>query len=200
MIDEQVQLAAATRSEQVQVESDEALAARGDTDSFVMLYRRHLNAVYSYVYARLINRQEAEDVTSLAFERAWQSLPNYRPTGSFKGWLFTIAHRTLADHQRQRRPHPVPLGILADVLHDPAIGPEEAAVIAEQMRIVLQIISGLSREQQEVVTLRFMAELPYGEIAQVVGKREAAVKMIAYRAIEEVRRRYDDVQKQSWLD
>ena len=135
-------------------------------------------------------------MTSLAFERAWQSLPNYRPTGTFKGWLFTIAHRTLADHQRQRKPHPVPLGILADVLYDPAVGPEEASLIAEQLRMVLQIISGLSREQQEVITLRFMAELPYGEIAQIVGKREAAVKMIAYRAIEEVRRRYDDVQEQ----
>ncbi len=196
MLYQQIQVSAAARSEQVDVESDEALAARGDTDSFVLLYRRHLKAVYGYAYARLINRQEAEDVASLAFERAWQSLPNYRPTGSFKAWLFTIAHRTLADHQRQRKPHPVPLGILADVLHDPAVGPEEASLVAEQLRVVLQIISGLSREQQEVITLRFMAELPYGEIAQVVGKRDAAVKMIAYRAIEEVRRRYDDVQRQ----
>src|SRR5690348_7351843 len=79
--------------------SDEALAARGDAASFTTLYRRHLRPVYSYLYARLGNMQEAEDVTSLTFERAWSSLKSYRQrsTGSFRGWLFTIAHRALAD-------------------------------------------------------------------------------------------------------
>src|SRR5207253_11232152 len=71
--------------------------------------------------------------------------------------------------------------------------PGEAVLASEELRQVLDIIAGLSREQQEVIALRFMAELRYGEIAQVTGKREAAVKMIAYRALEEIRRRYESV-------
>ncbi len=62
--------------------SDEALAARGDAASFTLLYRRHLRHVYSYLYARLGNTQEAEDVTSLAFERAWAGLKGYRHTSA----------------------------------------------------------------------------------------------------------------------
>ncbi|MFL5734202.1 MAG: RNA polymerase sigma factor [Chloroflexia bacterium] len=175
------------------IDSDEALAARGDVDSFVLLYRRHLGSVYAYLYARLGNRQEAEDVTTLVFERAWTGLKIYRPEGSFRAWLFTIAQRRLSDHYRQRKPPETRVEDLAETLVDPAAGPEEMALESEQLRQVLEIIAGLSREQQEVIALRFMGELRYGEIARVTGKREAAVKMIAYRALEEIRRRYESV-------
>jgi RNA polymerase sigma-70 factor (ECF subfamily) len=174
-------------------QSDEVLAARADADSFVLLYRRYLRPIYSYLYARLGNREEAEDATALVFERALSSLRSYRPTGSFAGWLFTIAHRTLADHYRQHKSHQVRVDTGDEALFDPALGPEDKAIVSEQLRQVLHIISQLSREQQEVIGLRFMAELRYGEIAQVLGKREAAVKMIAYRALEEIRQRYTDV-------
>jgi RNA polymerase sigma factor (sigma-70 family) len=175
------------------IDTDESLAVRGDVDSFVVLYRRHLRSVYGYLYARLGNRQEAEDVTTLVFERAWTALRRYRPSGSFKSWLFTIARRALADHYRQRKPRPVVVEEVEETLLDPAAGPEEAALASEQLRQVLEIIEGLGREQQEVIALRFMAELRYGEIARITGKREAAVKMIAYRALEEIRRRYESV-------
>src|SRR5438034_5726109 len=95
---------AATEPEEA---SDEALAARGDADSFIQLYRKHLRPVYGYLYARLGSREEAEDMTALVFERALASIGSYRPTGSFAGWLFTIAHRALADYYRQRRPQHV---------------------------------------------------------------------------------------------
>jgi RNA polymerase sigma-70 factor (ECF subfamily) len=172
--------------------SDEALAARGDTDSFIVLYRKHLRPVYGYLYARLGDREEAEDLTALVFERALSGIKGYRATGSFAGWLFTIAHRTLADHYRRRRPRQIPVETQAGILLDPATGPEDQAVASDQLRRVLTIIAQLGQEQQDAISLRFMAGLPYAEIAQVMGKREAAVKMIAYRALEEIRRRCGD--------
>jgi RNA polymerase sigma-70 factor (ECF subfamily) len=86
----------------------------------------------------------------------------------------------------------VPIGDAERELHDPARGPEEQAVISDQVSHVLRAIGELGREQQEVVGLRFLGELAYKEIAIIVGKREAAVKMIAYRALEEIRRRFGD--------
>ena len=174
-------------------DTDEALAVRGDADSFVLLYRRHLDAVYAYLYARLGNREESEDVTSVAFERALHALDGYRPVGQFKAWLFTIVHRALVDHYRRRRLRYVPVESVADSLTDPAMGPEDIVVRSEEMRQVRKVMRELSAEQQEIVAMRFMAGLRYAEIAQVVGKREAAVKMAAYRAIEEIRRRCGDV-------
>ena len=173
--------------------SDESLAARGDADSFVLLYRRYLQPVYSYLYARLGNREEAEDITAVAFEHAVSSLKGYRPTGSFAGWLFTIVRRALADYYRQRTPHEIEVEKQANALVDPSDGPEDKALASEEVRQVLGIIAGLGHDQQEIIALRFFAGLPYAEIARLMGKREAAVKMAAYRALDEIKRRCGDV-------
>ena len=194
MLREQVPPAAGVqpRADGPPADSDEVLAGRGDTESFVRLYKSYLKPVYRYAYARLGNRQEAEDVTSLAFERAWSSLPSYRPTGSFKGWLFTIAHHSLVDYLRGRGSdrRAIPAVDLAETVPDPASGPEESALASDRLRRVLNTLARLGEEQQEVITLRFMAELPYAEIGRVMGKSEAAVKMIAYRALEAIKREH----------
>ncbi len=169
-----------------------ARAQAGDGDSFRQLYSLLLPKVYAYVLARLGSRQDAEDVTAATLERAWASLRRYRSTGSFTAWLFTLVRRAVADHCRRRRLETVPMESLADTLLDPAAGAEERATEADQLRRVLQIIASLSPEQQDVIALRFRAELPYNDIAQVMGKREPAVKMLAYRALSEIRRRYED--------
>src|SRR5215212_1561305 len=127
-------------------DTDESLAALGDVDSFVLLYRKHMRSVYSYLYARLGNRQEAEDVTTVVFERAWTSLKGYRPSGSFRGWLFKIARRSLSDYYRQRKPHPARVDGVAETLADPAAGPEEAALASEQLRHVLEIVASMGRD------------------------------------------------------
>jgi RNA polymerase sigma-70 factor, ECF subfamily len=173
-------------------EQAEQLAVRADADSFVHLYRLYLNPVYSYLYARLGNRQEAEDITSVAFERAWSSISRYAPTGSFKAWLFTIVNRSLADYYRSRKPAPVEVDTLADVLTDGSLGPEETVIASEQVRHVMSVMSALSAEQQEIIALRFLGELRYKEIAEILGKREAAVKMAAYRGLDEMRRLLTD--------
>ena len=170
---------------------DAVRAARGDVDAFIRLYRAYLPAVYRYAYARLGNAQDAEDVTALVFERAWTSIPRYRPTGSFRGWLFTIAHRAVADQYRQAQPA-FSVEMLAESLRDPAAGPEEQGLVAAELQQLLAIVAALRPVQQQVLALRFLADLPYDAIARLVGKREATVKMIAYRALTELRRQLDD--------
>lgn len=172
-------------------DTDTTLALCGDADSFIQLYRTYLPLVYRYLFARLHDQHDAEDLTALVFERIWTSLPRYRPTGTFKGWLFTIAHRTLVDYYRQHPPRTMPLADFAETLVDSALGPEDRLLVAQAIGQVFQIISTLSQDQQDVISLRFLADLPYAEIARIIGKRESAVKMIAYRALEEVRRRYN---------
>ncbi len=172
--------------------TEEALALRGDADSFMRLYRLHVRTVYRYLLARLGRAQDAEDVTAQVFERAWTSLPRFRPSGTFKSWLYTIAHRALVDHYRRPAPPMVSLDDLSAVLTDPVAGPEDGAVTSAQLQQVLNLLERLTPEQREIVSLRFFAELRYEEIARVTGKRESAVKMMAYRALEEIRRSYDD--------
>lgn len=195
MVGEPLPLPRATRvTPAPEADGDAVLAARGDVDAFIRLYHEYLPAVYRYAYARLGNAQDAEDVTAQVFERAWGSIKRYSPTGSFRGWLFTIAHRAVADHYRQVSQPAVPVDTLTDTLRDPAAGPEEQGLVAAEIQWLLAIVAALRPAQQQVIALRFLADLPYDEIARIVGKREATVKMIAYRALAEIGRRHNDAQ------
>jgi RNA polymerase sigma-70 factor (ECF subfamily) len=170
------------------VATGEPLACGGHADDFTLLYEQHLPAVYRYVAARVATREEAEDLTSDSFRQAWANRRTYRGRGSFRAWLFTIVRRTLAEHYRSRRPPAARLASDTDeLLPDTTLSPEDHAVQNEREHFVRDLLARLSPEQREVLSLRFAAELTYAEIAVVIGKREDAVKKIAYRALEALR-------------
>jgi RNA polymerase sigma-70 factor (ECF subfamily) len=170
--------------------ADELLARRADSQSFGLLYERHLPSVYRFVSSRVLSREEAEDLTSEAFRQAWTSRRGYRGRGSYRAWLFSIVRRTLADHYRRHRPAAILESSVASRLLDTGPTPEDEAMLQEQQRQARSLLNGLSQQQLEVLSLRFAAELTYSEIGVVIGKREDAVKKIAYRALEAIRGRY----------
>jgi RNA polymerase sigma-70 factor (ECF subfamily) len=178
-------------SEYAPDEADGVLALRGDSESFMRLYQRYVRPVYRYLYARIGHHHDAEETTAIAFERAWHSLPRYRPSGPFAGWLFTIVRRALADHYRRSGARPPSVAIPADAGADERHQPEAALLRDEQRLLLRQAIARLGPEQQEVVCLRFFADLPYAAIAALLGKKEAAVKMMAYRSLESLKRSID---------
>ena len=163
-------------------------AARQNRSAFVALYRRYLPRVYRYVYRRVGNQQDAEDLTASVFIEALESLEDYREQGSFAGWLFTIAHHRVADHHRRQR-EGVSLEEVATALSDPGSGPEAQVLQQDRLERVAQALDELTADRQEALALRFFGELSNKEVAQVMGKSEAAVKMLVYRALRQLRRR-----------
>jgi len=163
-------------------------AARQNRSAFLTLYQRYLPRVYRYVYRQVGNQQDAEDLTALVFTQALESLEDYQEQGSFAGWLFTIAHHRVADHYRQQRKS-ISLEHVASTLSDSRPGPEAQALRHDRLELVAQAMDELTPDRQEVVTLRFFGELSNEEVAQVMGKSEAAVKMLVYRALRQLRRR-----------
>jgi RNA polymerase sigma-70 factor, ECF subfamily len=169
--------------------TDELLASRGDGVSFTELYERYWPRVYRYFAARVHDRHEAEDLTSEAFRQMWVGRRGYGRLGSYRAWLFSIVRRTVVDHYRRRRPAVQLRSALAQDVLDEAPTPEEQIVQDERELYARQLLSELGEEQQEVLRLRFAAELTYADIAEVIGKREDAVKKIAYRALQLLRER-----------
>jgi RNA polymerase sigma-70 factor (ECF subfamily) len=168
---------------------DEVLASRSDADSFSVLYQRHLPAVYRYLAGRLRSREEAEDLTSEVFRHAWISRSGYRGRGSFRAWIFSIVRHSLASHYRAHHPAGPLEPAVAEQLLGTDASPEDQVVQDEHEREARRLLAGLNPQQQEILALRFAAELTYAEIAAVIGKREDAVKKIAYRALETLRGR-----------
>lgn len=159
--------------------------ARGDPLAFAPLYERYLDPIYRYCFRRLGGREAAEDATAAVFAKALAALPAYRD-GSFRAWLFTIAHNVVADgHRRRRRRPEAPLEAAGDP-PDRSPTPEEVALANDARRSARALLLSLPADQRRVLELR-LAGLSGAEIATALGRSVAAVKMLQLRAMTRLR-------------
>lgn len=155
-------------------------AALDDPVAFGKLYDRYVQTIYRYVLSRVGNSHEAEDIVSQTFMSAYQSLGKYRERGQFSAWLFRIAQNKMNDHFRQSR-REVGLEAVGEVLErEDALG---TLIRAEELSRIRSIISHLDKEEQELIRLRYVADLSFVEIAEMLGRREDAVKKSVYRLL-----------------
>ena len=156
----------------------------GDSAAFGMLYERHLDAIFRYVYFRVGSSADAEDLTEDVFVSAWENLSNFRPEGesSFLSWLYRIAHNRVIDHYRKRQPQSWSSEQLA--LEEALIpSVEDAAHINFDTRRLAKAVSQLEETEQEVIILRFIEGLSHGEVASIIEKSEGASRVIQHRAL-----------------
>ena len=159
-----------------------AWAQRGEREAFGALYDRYLHRVYGYCYRLLGTREAAEDANTEVFMRALAALPVYR-VGSFRSWLFAIAHNVVADELRRRRPA---VSLEAVQLIDQGPSPEEIATAAAERSALLALLPQLSSDQRDVVALR-LSGLSAAEIGEALGKPRNAVDGIHHRALLRLR-------------
>jgi RNA polymerase sigma-70 factor (ECF subfamily) len=118
-------------------------AAQADRAAFEVLYRRYLDRVYGYAFYQLGDHHDAEDATERTFMAALRALPTFRDEGaSFRAWLFTIAHNTIANAHRsrfRRRTEPLPVELERAA---PNADPAGLVVQAEEARHVLRAVAG----------------------------------------------------------
>jgi RNA polymerase sigma factor (sigma-70 family) len=154
--------------------------------AFEDLYRSSRDELYAYVATLLRDRSAAEDVTALAFERAYRKRRSFRPErGSERAWLFGIARNAALDELRRRRR-------IAPLLAEPA---QEAPEIdhddperAVRRLAVRGALAGLDARERELIALKFHAELTNAEIAGVLGTSESNAGTMLHRAIQRLRK------------
>ena len=169
--------------------SDDAVVARAlrDGEAFAELYRRYVDAVYWYCARRLADPWAAEDATAQVFVQVLAALPRFvAGEGTFRAWLFRIAHNVVVDAVRRRRRY-VPLGDVEDVLVDAAPTPEEALLVGERERALRRAMDPLTDDQRSVVLLR-LAGLTGVEIAEALGRSRPWVDTTHHRAIARLRK------------
>ena len=156
------------------------IAALEDPAAFGRLYDWYVQPIYRYVYSRVGSAHEAEDITSQTFMSAYESLGRYRERGQFSAWLFRIARSKLNDHFRRSR-REVGLETVGQILErEDALG---TLIRAEELSRIRSIIKNLNDEEQDLIRLRYVADLSFAEIADLLGKREDAVKKSVYRLL-----------------
>jgi RNA polymerase sigma factor (sigma-70 family) len=155
-------------------------------ESFEELYRNTFPRVYAYVASLLRDRSAAEDVTALAFERAYRKRSRFSARrGSPEAWVFGIARNAALDELRKlkRRAH-----LEAEPADVWSPGPDEEAERAFQREEVRAALASLDPRDRDLVALKFAGGLSNAEIARVLGISETNVGSRLYRAVEKLRK------------
>ena len=157
--------------------------------AFEELYRSSRDDVFAYAAGLLRDRSAAEDVTALAFERAYRKRRSFDPRrGTHRAWLFGIARNAALDELRRR-------SRLAELVTEPADdapGPEEGAEVALRRAALRDAMAKLTPRERELVSLKFFAGLANREVAAVIGTSETNAGTRLHRVIEKLRRACDE--------
>ena len=164
-----------------------AAAKAGDPEAFGSIFDVYYGPVYRYVASRVGRPSDAEDLAQLVFVKALESLPRYEQRGvPFGGWLFSLARNVVIDHVRTRREH-VTLEVIVEKSTDER-GPDELAVLRQEMDSIAHALRRLTPDQREAVELRFFAGLSAKDAAEAMGRQEGTVRGLQFRAIAALRR------------
>lgn len=178
----------ATQSESTSIdEADLIRQAISSADAFAELYRRHVMRVYRYHIAHVGNIRDAEDLTSQTFMAALEGLRSYRGSGSFAAWIMGIALKKRLMFFRGNRPE-VPLDT---ALHYPSpnLPTDKAATQRLQIESVARALRQISPDRAEALILIYFGGLSNLETSRLLGKSEAAVKMLISRGLQDLRAR-----------
>src|SRR5438105_4097487 len=165
-------------------DSDLVAMAREDQAAFGELYQRYVKKIYAYVYYRTGNHHDAEDLTARVFHRALVHIETYVERGvPFQAWLYKIAHNLVANWHRDRnRRKVVPLDeFIAAGLRSEA--PEDTTEAQEERERLVEAISRLPDERQQLLVLKFVDKLSNQEIGEIMDRSEGAIKSLYHRTL-----------------
>lgn len=172
-------------------DADLAQAARDDPQAFGALFVRHRAAVYRFLRARTSADDEAAELTAVAFERAFVAMPRYRRVGDAGAlpWLLRIARNAAVDAGRRHRP--IPIDSLSLEQHPADLSDPETSVLErEALDQVRELVRALPEAQRDAIVLRYANRLPAREIAEVIGKSQAATEKLLARALAALKEVY----------
>ena len=156
---------------------------QGDRAALEELYLIHFDRIYSYLHMTVGNRHDAEDLTTQTFLKMLEKIGSFKwQSAPFSAWLFRIAHNLAMDHFRARRRWQP-----EEEVPEPPGEEEPSAELAAMQTIgresMLKLIERLSPEQQQVLTLKFVFNLPNAEVGAILDKTEGAIKSLQHRAL-----------------
>ncbi len=158
---------------------------------FADLYHLYFPKVFAYVYGRVQHKEVSLDIVSDVFEKAYMKKKSLRSPDSFGSWLFTIARNEVSSHWRKEKPAAKAAQEAAweNELHHQPKGPEESLLHRERLEALSGLVRQLPRREQEIIALKFDAELTNREIASVLTTSEVNVRVTIFRALRKLRER-----------
>jgi RNA polymerase sigma-70 factor, ECF subfamily len=161
-------------------------AQAGDKAAVSTLYEAYAQTIFRYISYRVESDVVAEDLTAEVFLRMVQGLSTYQDSGApFAAWLYRIAANQIADHYRRNRRA---AGPISDEHPADETDPLGKAAKNEERAQLRQALAALSDDFQTLLVMRFMQGLPHSEVAAVLNKSEATIRVMQHRALQALAR------------
>ncbi len=178
----------AQEEQQIAISADEVVAP---VTEFSELYHQFFPKVFAYVYGRVQDREVSLDIVSDVFEKAYMKMKSLRSPESFGSWLFTIARNEVSSHWRKEKPavRAAQEAAIEREIHGQPKSPEESLLHKERLASLSALVRGLPRREQEIIALKFDAELTNREIASILSTSEVNVRVTIFRALRKLRDR-----------
>lgn len=163
---------------------------KGDRVAAGALYDDLAPKLYGFIFSRTSSKEMAEDLSQEVFVKLIEHIKSFDPKkGKFTVWFWRMARNTLIDHYRQKKPIPFSRFEESEV---------EEMVIAEipdtdnvmSHRKVRELIKTFNEEEQELFEMRFVAEMPYKDIAKIMEKPEGTLRVSALRLKEKIQKEF----------
>ena len=164
---------------------------------FAELYDQYFPKVFAYVYGRVQHKEASLDIVSDVFEKAYVKMHGLRSPDAFSSWLFTIARNEVASHWRKEKPAAKALQEAAwhnELNHQPP-SPEDTLLHRERISHLASLLRQLPPREQEIISLKFDAELTNREIAEILKTSEVNVRVTIFRALRKLRARMEQQQE-----
>lgn len=161
-------------------------ALHGNKRAWMTLIRRYETSVFNYGVRMTGNKDDAMDLMQEVFVSVFRNLANYRAEGSFRGWLFKIAHYRCIEFYRRKRPNQG----LDDIpeISSEQLGPQQRAQLTQQNQQLVGAMQSLPLAQKAVVELKFFGQFTFEEIAEQLGISTNTAKSRLYSALQKLKR------------
>lgn len=157
----------------------------------IEIFENYHKRVYNYIYYRISNSYDAEDLTNQVFEKVISRYHTYqRSKGHFEGWLFGIAKNCVNDYLREKKKWRwIPFDFENIVgINSLQKTPEEEAITEENSYQLINLVNKLSQREKHIIALKYGAQLANVEIARLMNISETNVGSIVYRILKKLRK------------
>lgn len=164
-------------------------AIRGEASAFGLLYDKYQPKLFRFIFLKVSQREEAEDLTHQAFLSAWQNIEMFQDQGlPLASWLYKIARNKVIDFYRTRKQITSIDDTPDEVLALATKSGEDEVSDKLEMETVFKTLKQLPSDYQEVILMRFVEGLSPKEIAHITGKNHGAVRVLQFRALRQLKK------------
>jgi len=163
-------------------------AQAGSSDAFAKLYDGLIDQIYRYVYYR-VGSGEAEDITELVFLKTWENIHQYKSgKATFSAWVFRIAHNLVVDYYREKKSNQF-LELDTNYVDTTMSGRTDLRAHRSLNKDILyDAMQELNENYRQILILKYINSLSNEEIATVIDKSQAALRILQFRALKSLKK------------